>query len=320
MFVYGTTDTSYVDTVSSTVEITKLHVNEQSKTRQVNTEGLMSANIADAMGIGYTNDASMSLILGDELAGYDIAILSDKEKAELEEMYSDLSSLGEANLGEYEVLDMTSDAETEDTYELVTKEPLNSYKEPSDKGDILNEYQRNTKVKLTGVEKDGYILVDNGTFNEWIKRDLLCTQQEYTKSLQGYALLEIDNPDVYYNGGAIKITGAERELLERLVMGEAGCEGYEGACLVAQTIRDFMLYKGYTTVESVRTSCKYSGSLKREPNKNVKDAVAFIFDEGGYAVRHKIFYFYAFKNTKSSWHETNPFVIQHRGHRFFDSK
>lgn len=320
MFVYGTSDTNYVDKVSSTVEITELQVENQSKTGQVNTEGLISEDIANAMGIGYTEDDSISLILGDELAGYDIVIISDKEKAELEEMYSGLSDLGEANLGEYEVVDMTSEAETEDTYELVTKEPLSSYKEPSDKGEVLNQYQGNIKIKVTGVEKNGYVLVDNGTFDEWIYRDLLCTVQEYEKSLQGSALLEIANPDVNYNGTSLALTAADRDLLERLVMGEAGAEGYKGAALVAQCIRDTMIYKGYDSVEAVRKGCKYSGSLKREPNQNVKDAVAFIFDEGGYAVRHKIFYFYAFKHTKSSWHETNPFVIQHGGHRFFDSK
>ena len=42
--------------------------------------------------------------------------------------------------------------------------------------------------------------------------------------------------------------------------------------------------------------------------------------EGGYAVRHKVFYFYAYKWCKSSWHETQPFVIQYGGHRFFASK
>lgn len=324
IFVYGTSDTSYVDTVSSTIEITELQVENQSKTRQVNTDGLISTDIANAMGIEYTEDENMSLILGDELAGYDIVILSDKSEAELEEMYSELDNLGEAKLNNYTVVDMTTaintDIEVEESYDLVTKEPLQSYKEPSETGEILNEYQRNIKVKVTSVEKDGFVLLDNGTFDEWIKRDLLCTAKEYNKSLQGSALLEIDNPDVNYKGTSIALTAEDRDLLERLVMGEAGNEGYEGAALVAQAIRDTMVYKGYNSVAAVREGCKYSGRIDREPNNNVKRAVAFIFDEGGYAVRHKIFYFYAFKYTKSSWHETQPFVIQHGGHRFFDSK
>lgn len=324
IFVYGTSDTSYVDTVSSTIEINELQVENQSKTIKVNKGNLIPADIANAMGMEYTQDENMSLILGDELACYDIAILSDKSEEELEEIYSKLNTINEVKLNDYKVVDMTTDINTdievEESYYLVTKEPLKSYKEPSENSEVLNDYRRNIKVKVTGVEKDGFVLLDNGSFDEWIKRDLLCTAKEYKKSLQGYALLEIDNPDINYNGVSIALTSSDRDLLERLVMGEAGDEGYEGAALVAQCIRDTMVYKGYNSVAAVRQGCKYSGSINREPNDNVKKAVAFIFDEGGYAVRHKIFYFYAFKWCKGSWHETQPFVIQHGGHRFFASK
>lgn len=324
IFVYGTSDTSYVDTVSSTIEVVETQVANQVNTVGVDTGGLIPLDIANIMGIEYTDDESVSLILGDELAGYDIAILSDKSEEELDEVYKELNNLTEAKLNDYTVVDMTNeintDIEISESYELVTKEHLKSYKEPSETSDELNEYSQHTSVLVTSVEKDGFVLLDNGKFDEWIKRDLLCTAKEYSKSLQGSALLDIDNPDINYNGGAIKVTGAERDLLERLVMGEAGSEGFEGACLVAQTIRDFMMYKGYNSVESVRVSCKYSGSISIEPSDDVKRAVAFIFDDGGYAVRHRIFYFYAFKWCKSSWHETQPFVIQYGGHRFFDSK
>lgn len=305
------------------MEVRELQANNQSNARQLNTDSLVSADIANVLGMEYNEEDNKSLILGDELAGYDIVILSNKSKDELEETYSGLSNLGEAKLSDYTVVDLTSsidtDIDTDDAQELITKEDLKSYSEPNASSTVVNEYQRNTKISVTSVERDGFLLLDNGAFDEWISKDLLCTQAEYKKSLQGKALLDIDNPDSNYTGTPVSLTSADRDLLERLVMGEAGAEGYEGAALVAQCIRDTMVYKGYSSVASVREGCKYSGSTSKEPNQDVKRAVSFIFDDGGYAVKHKIFYFYAYKWCSSSWHETQPFIIQHGGHRFFAS-
>ncbi len=301
-----------------------MQLSNQSNTEQLNTDSLVSAGIANVLGMEYSEEESTSLILGDELAGYDIVILSDKSRDELEETYGGLSNLGEAKLSDYTVVDLTTsintDIDTNDAQELVTKEDLKSYSEPNISSEVVNEYQRNTKISVTSVERDGFILLDNGAFDEWISKDLLCTQAEYQKSLQGSALLDIENPDTNYKGVSVSLTAEDRDLLERLVMGEAGAEGYEGAALVAQCIRDTMVYKGYSSVASVREGCKYSGSISKEPNQDVKNAVSFIFDDGGYAVRHKLYYFYAYKWCSSSWHETQPFIIQYGGHRFFASK
>jgi hypothetical protein len=130
-------------------------------------------------------------------------------------------------------------------------------------------------------------------------------------------LLTIDDPDYSYGKKIIEITGDERGLLERLVMGEAGDQGFIGAALVAQCIKDAMTYCGYTSVQQVITKMQYSGSTSRTPNKNVLDAVAYVFDEGGYAVRHPILYFYAYTSHYSSWHETQELIVQYKDHRFF---
>ncbi len=101
-------------------------------------------------------------------------------------------------------------------------------------------------------------------------------------------------------------------------MGEAGDQGYIGAAMVAQCIKDAMIYDGYTSVAAVRKSLKYSGSISRQPNNDVKKAVAYIFDEGGYAVQHPILYFYYSANgIKKGFHETQEFVVQYKDHRFF---
>ncbi|MBE6737173.1 MAG: hypothetical protein E7566_00755 [Ruminococcaceae bacterium] len=131
-------------------------------------------------------------------------------------------------------------------------------------------------------------------------------------------LLEIANPDDSYIGYSISLTDYDRDILERLVMGEAGGEGFIGCCLVAQAIRDTMISDGYKSVESLRTSMGYYGSLYVTPNEDALNAVKFIFDEGGAAVQHNIVYFYAPAICTSGFHESQEFVVAHNSHRFFD--
>lgn len=132
-------------------------------------------------------------------------------------------------------------------------------------------------------------------------------------------LVNIENADIRYEGNKIKITGINRKYLEALVMSEAGGEGYIGCCLVAQTIRDTMCKEGIYDVKEIKKLYKYSGSLDSEPNEDVLNAVAYIFDEGGVAVSHRLIYYYAPKLCKGGFHETQEFVLEYGGHRFFDS-
>lgn len=146
-------------------------------------------------------------------------------------------------------------------------------------------------------------------------------KRSYSTSRTQGGLLDIQSPDSNYTSKVVKITGNDRDILERLVMGEAGNQGFEGAALVAQCIKDMYLLGNYNSIESVRVNCGYSGSLKRTPNKDVLDAVTYIFDEGGYAVKHRILYFYSpanMKNGYSKFHESQNNVINYGGHKFFD--
>lgn len=134
---------------------------------------------------------------------------------------------------------------------------------------------------------------------------------------EGY-LLGIENPDYDYVSYSISLTDEDRDILERLVMGEAGDQGYIGCALVAQAIRDTMIADGVPTVEKVRTGYGYYGSLSRTPNSDVKRAVEFIFDQGGAAVQHKLMYFYETSLCSSEWHETQNYVVTYNTTRFFD--
>ncbi len=132
-------------------------------------------------------------------------------------------------------------------------------------------------------------------------------------------MLAIDNPDPNYTGYSVSLSDYDRYVLEHLVMGEAGNQGFTGAALVAQSIRDRLVYDGYTSVDSVRVNCGYYGSLSSEPNADVLAAVSYIFDEGGSAVQHTVRYFYAYTWYSSSWHESMNYVVTYGDHRFFDN-
>lgn len=132
------------------------------------------------------------------------------------------------------------------------------------------------------------------------------------------SMIQIAEPDINYISGPVMVNPAERELLERLVQGESGGISVEAAALVAQCIRDAMVYKGYRSIEQIRVELKYSGSLDNPPNTNTIEAVHRVFDLGESAVQHKIFYFYAPAVVNSRWHETQKFIIEYGGHKFFD--
>lgn len=125
--------------------------------------------------------------------------------------------------------------------------------------------------------------------------------------------------DYHYKFNPITVTGKNREILEALVYGEAGGEDFVGQCLVAQCIRDTMSRLKTTDVNKVIREFKYKGSTGMGTSQSCKDAVAFIFDNGGYVVKQRVIYFYSPDLAKTSkFHEEQDFIIEWGGHRFFD--
>ena len=150
---------------------------------------------------------------------------------------------------------------------------------------------------------------------------VVATSVENTEEFkeENTALIAGDRIDSNYHGQSVVLDAENRNTLERLVMGEAGNQGFIGAALVAQTIHDTMLHDNNFNVNSIRSSHGYMGSVDLEPNDDVKSAVAFIFDKGGMAVQHRLVYFYAPKVTSSDFHEKQKFIVEYGGHKFFDS-
>lgn len=61
---------------------------------------------------------------------------------------------------------------------------------------------------------------------------------------------------------------------------------------------------------------QYAGA-RPKPTQSVKDAVAAVFDRGETVVDEPVLYFYNPAIVESEWHESQIFVIEVGGHRFF---
>lgn len=134
----------------------------------------------------------------------------------------------------------------------------------------------------------------------------------------GQYLLDIENPDPNYAPYVISLSDSDRDLIERIVMGETGYDGYTSMCLVAQCIRDAYIKGNYSSVLQLKSDYGYCGVTSITPSRECKEAVAFIFDQGGAAVQHRVLCYYATNYCTSSWHESQNFVCQVNYQRFFD--
>ena len=136
-----------------------------------------------------------------------------------------------------------------------------------------------------------------------------------SSSYSSSALISIANPDYSYTAKHLSLSSYDRAKLERLVMGEAGSMGFNGCAVVAQAIRDSMVRSGTTSIDQIISEYQYFASTSMQPNSDVKNAVSFIFDQDGIAVQHRVMCFYV---GYSAWHETQTFITQIDGVRFFD--
>lgn len=144
------------------------------------------------------------------------------------------------------------------------------------------------------------------------------TKADYAEQWnQGY-LVAIDNPDKTYACSKVNLTEEDRDLLERLCMGEFGSGGFIGAALIAQAVKDAMCFDGYPTVESVIKGCRYDGRTDVGTNDACRMAVRYIFDDNGEAVQHRIMYMYNPYLVRSAFHESQNYILSYKNVRFFD--
>lgn len=144
------------------------------------------------------------------------------------------------------------------------------------------------------------------------------TQADYSEQWDLGYLVAIDNPDKTYACAKVTLTDEDRDLLERLCMGEFGSGGFIGASLIAQAVKDAMCFDGFTSVADVITECHYTGDTDIGTNDECRQAVRYIFDENHDAVQHRILYMYNPSMVDSDFHESQNFILSYGGVRFFD--
>lgn len=122
-----------------------------------------------------------------------------------------------------------------------------------------------------------------------------------------------DGPIVYY-----EISAEDRRILECVVQGEAGGESLEGKMWVATCLLNAMRREGDVSAEYVRVQYQYAGWSDNVSDDAIR-AVSRVFDDG--EIMHEtVLWFYNPKRVASNWHESQQFVAEIGGHRFFCPK
>lgn len=148
---------------------------------------------------------------------------------------------------------------------------------------------------------------------EWSQE--LQDSYDYQLSL-GY-MFAIDTPDYTYQTGQVTLSEEDFKLACQIVYGEAGGEGLVGCCLVAQCLKDSMVFLNYSSIKDVQKYCQYDG-WKENYSETAEQAVNLIFNQNRSAVAHRLLYFYATDLCVSEWHETQYHVLTRGNSRFFD--
>ena len=111
----------------------------------------------------------------------------------------------------------------------------------------------------------------------------------------------------------------ERQLVERVVMAEAGNQPYCGIMAVAQCLLNDCERSGMRPAEAV---LEYQYTTNRvEPSEAVCEAVRAVFDRGEVVTEETILWFYAPARVNGTpWHESQRHVLTINDHKFFAEK
>lgn len=133
------------------------------------------------------------------------------------------------------------------------------------------------------------------------------TEQEDAPIAQA---IEPPVPTIYYD-----LTEEERDLIERVVMSEAGGEEYIGQQAVAQCILNACELWGARPA-AIIDSLGYA-TYRENASQSVKDAVSDVFDDGVMVLPETAMYFYAPDLVYSAWHESQIYLDTIGCHKFF---
>lgn len=136
---------------------------------------------------------------------------------------------------------------------------------------------------------------------------------------KGY-LFALDYPDENYSCPHVELSEENRVLIEKICLAEFGTGGFNGAVLIAQSIKNAMVYYDTDDVEKIIGKLKYSGRKSANSSKTVQDAITYVFDMDLNAVQHRILYKYNpdVVGGISEFHESKEYVCTYNNVRFFD--
>ena len=207
-----------------------------------------------------------------------------------------------------------SDTKTKEDAKTESKSSSSST-ESSSKSSASAKSTKSSKSESSAASKTEESSAEVASNDSDISDDSVYAADNSYSDYSGSCLIDIACPDYSYSPSRVSLSSYDRAKLERLVMGEAGSMGYLGCALVAQSIRDAMNRSNTTSIDQIISQYQYFGSTAMEPNADVQSAVSFIFDSNGSAVQHRVICFYI---GSSSWHETQTFITEVGGVRFFD--
>lgn len=137
-----------------------------------------------------------------------------------------------------------------------------------------------------------------------------------TESDNSTVVQEIGQEQVVQEVKAYELTAEERDLVERVVMGESGGEEYVGQQAVAQCILNACEITGNRPAAIIE-GLSYT-THRPQASQSVKDAVSAVFDDGEKVIKETVIYFYAPDLVYSEWHESQQYVCTIGCHKFFE--
>ena len=113
------------------------------------------------------------------------------------------------------------------------------------------------------------------------------------------------------------ISEDEYEFICTIVMAEAGAEPYEGIIAVTQCYLNAMKKEN---ADAYTIHNMYGYAKGKTPDRNIRTIVYDVLYNGLSVTDEPILYFYAPALTYSAWHESQIFVMEIGGHRFFKER
>lgn len=177
------------------------------------------------------------------------------------------------------------------------------------------------QLKTADCNGDGKVNVQDATF---IQKYLIGISDTPDETDTYILSSQAEKTDKSYSGQKYKLTSTEKAFIEKIVTGEFGTS-YEGSVCIAQCIRDALVYGFCDDPMNLRKSSSQGGmgyvGYNENVTNNAKNAVEFVFDDGGSAVQHRMLVMctksYSDANP-GNWHSTQNFILQYSNVLFYD--